>query len=300
MEVHRFQAQISSMIGFVLVFLMNVASYADASIYAQTGCTDKYIAKCFFEKHDNLLGQEFHDFVANEIPLGLSEVVVNKNHVVPTLSHLHRNVTGEGSHRHLHSSITFDLKPKLKPELDARSCEVIVVEKLPSGVFADPFELDHLVQRGVFSDAGVFGDTNLELPSFRSNRSVVEIHMSIASNVLSINKDYLEVNLVVPLHARYPPLGHEFSRVEFGQPDIFMCCNLEGDVHKRRCVSMPDNNILDREASPVMWEIPCGIKKHAEFVSAVTFGFAVLASSIIVLTSIFYSDSQGSDKLKRS
>lgn len=55
----------------------------------------------------------------------------------------------------------------------------------------------------VFSDAAVFGDTNLELPSFRSNRSVVEIHMSVASEVLSRYDNYLQINLEVPLHARY-------------------------------------------------------------------------------------------------
>lgn len=45
----------------------------------------------------------------------------------------------------------------------------------------------------------MFGDTNLELPSFRSNRSVVEIHVKISS------RDYAngEITLKLPLHARY-------------------------------------------------------------------------------------------------
>jgi phosphatidylinositol glycan class X len=33
-------------------------------------------------------------------------------------------------------------------ELLSYSCELIVIERLPSGVFADPFELQHLAQRG--------------------------------------------------------------------------------------------------------------------------------------------------------
>lgn len=56
----------------------------------------------------------------------------------------------------------------------------------------------------VFTDVAVFGDKNLELPSFRSNRTVVEIHMNIASKMLSSHEDDLVVNLEVPLHARYP------------------------------------------------------------------------------------------------
>ncbi|KAL2514519.1 hypothetical protein Fot_28490 [Forsythia ovata] len=85
-------------------------------------------------------------------------------------------------------------------KLSAQSCQVIMVERLPYGVFADPFQLQHLVQRGVFSNAAFLGDTNLELPSFRSNRSVVELHMDMGSNVSSGCKDELEVNLGLPLH----------------------------------------------------------------------------------------------------
>lgn len=61
---------------------------------------------------------------------------------------------------------------------------------------------------------------------------------------------------------------------------------------------MPTNHILDEKTSPVIWEIPCGIKEHAGVVSAVTFGFAIVTALLIVLTSISYSDSEGSNKLK--
>ncbi|KAK6146456.1 hypothetical protein DH2020_020325 [Rehmannia glutinosa] len=292
--------QTNPMIRVVVIFLISLRSSVCASSYEQTCFMDKYMAKKYFEKYDSLIDQEFDNFIANEIPLSLSEVIIDKNHVVPTLSDLHRNVAGEGSHRRLSSSIRFKLQRKLKPKLTAYSCEVIIIERLPSGVFADPFELQHLVQRGVFTDAAVFGDTNLELPSFRSNQSVVEIHMSLASKVFSRYDDDLEVNLDVPLHARYPPLGVGFSRVEFGQPDLFMCCSLEGNVLNRSCLFMPVNHISDKKASPVIWEIPCGIKKHAGIVSAVTFGFAIVAAMLIVLTSICYSDSEGSNKFKLS
>lgn len=108
---------------------------------------DNYIAKSYFNRYDSLIDLEFDYFVANEIPLGLFEVLKDKYHVVPALSGLHRNVNGEGSHRHLSSSIIFKLPLELKTELIAHSCEFIIIERLPSGVFADPFELQHLVQR---------------------------------------------------------------------------------------------------------------------------------------------------------
>lgn len=56
----------------------------------------------------------------------------------------------------------------------------------------------------VFTDVAVFGDTNLELPSFLSNRSVVEVHMKVDIDNLLISKSGLEILLEVPLHARYP------------------------------------------------------------------------------------------------
>ena len=55
----------------------------------------------------------------------------------------------------------------------------------------------------VFTKVAVFGDTNLELPSFRSNRSVVEVHMDAGSNILSDQNNGLEMNIQLPLHARY-------------------------------------------------------------------------------------------------
>ena len=60
----------------------------------------------------------------------------------------------------------------------------------------------------MFTDAAVFGDTNLELPSFRSNQTVVEIHMSIDSIVPLRDEDESEVILKVPLHARYQVSAH--------------------------------------------------------------------------------------------
>ena len=54
----------------------------------------------------------------------------------------------------------------------------------------------------VFNDIAVFGDTNLESPSFLSNRSVVEIHMDVSPDI-STRKNEIDIKLELPLHARY-------------------------------------------------------------------------------------------------
>uniref|UniRef100_A0ACD5VRL3 Uncharacterized protein n=1 Tax=Avena sativa TaxID=4498 RepID=A0ACD5VRL3_AVESA len=123
---------------------------------------------------------------------------------VPALSEVHRQLVGEGSHRRLVYSVKFGTcEDDLVKFLDGYDSNLVIIEKLPSGVFADPFELQHFVERKVFLDVAVFGDTNLELPSALSNRSAVEIHFDLKP---SISMDH---NLVVelPLHARYPGAG---------------------------------------------------------------------------------------------
>lgn len=149
-----------------------------------------------------------------------------KHNFIPKLSLLGRNLIGEGSHRRLTSSIKIKIHQEISSNLPSLSCKAIVIERLPSGVFADPFELQHLTQRGgklhsypstnsctqkdkghhllflfffaVFTDASAFGDTDLESPTIRANRSIIEIHMD-----LNPKNNNWELKIQLPLHARY-------------------------------------------------------------------------------------------------
>ncbi|KAL2538942.1 phosphatidylinositol-glycan biosynthesis class X protein [Forsythia ovata] len=296
MEVQHFQIQLHLATAFGLIFLVMGGTAIPTNNEEQTCCREKYLTNTYFIKHDSLIDSQFEEFIANEIPLGLCKVRQVEPQSVPTLLSVHRNLIGEGSHRQLSSSIRIKMQGESKFKLPAQSCQVIIVERLPSGVFADPFELQHLVQCGVFTDAAVLGDTNLELPSFRSNRSVVELHVQMGSNMLLESKDALEVNLGLPLHARYAPLGHGFSKFELGPPDLFMRCSFKGKAFSGSCLFMTTNHIVDYKAIPVVWEVPCGIKEHVGVVSAVTFLSAMMSSLLIVSTSMYHS--QFSSELK--
>ncbi|KAL2518329.1 hypothetical protein Adt_14576 [Abeliophyllum distichum] len=289
MEVQHFQIQLYLAIRFGLIFLVMSSNAMPTTNEEHTCRGEKYITNTYFKKHDSLIDSQFEEFIKHIISLGLCQVLQDKPQFVPILLAVHRNLIGEGSHRQLSSSIRIKMQGESASKLPAQSCQVIMVERLPSGVFADPFQLQHLVQRGVFSDAAVLGDTNLELPSFRSNRSVVELHMDMGSNTSSGCKDELEVNLGLPLHARYAPLGHGFSKVEFGQPDLFMRCSFEGKAINGSCLFMPINDGVNYTASRVVWEVPCGIEEHAGIVSAVTFLSAIVSALLIVSTSIYHS-----------
>jgi phosphatidylinositol glycan class X len=67
---------------------------------------------------------------------------------VPTVSEMHRQLVGEGSHRRLVYSVKFDnCRDAMAKFLDGHDANLVIIEKLPSGVFADPFELQHFVER---------------------------------------------------------------------------------------------------------------------------------------------------------
>nr|GMD43448.1 phosphatidylinositol-glycan biosynthesis class X protein [Ipomoea batatas] len=256
----------------------------------------KYIADSYFKEHNSLTDSKFEDYIAQEIAYGSCELLEELKVGTKIIS-LHQKLIGEGSHRHLSLSI------RLESLLESKSgsqefCEAIIIERLPSGVFADSFELQHLVQRGVFTEAGVFGDTNLELPSFRSNRSLIEVHLDIGSKLLSRHKDEVEFKIELPLHARYQPLGHGFSRVEFRPPNLFMRCSIERKTMEKCLFPLSYRN-GESKADEVVWEIPCGDKEHAGIVSAITFMSAILSALLIILVSIYYSGSNDCPDLKQ-
>ncbi|PHT93033.1 hypothetical protein T459_00915 [Capsicum annuum] len=300
MELHDLLPQCLAMI-ITVMLIARISSCLDTAGLSEVHAPylDNYVAKSYFSKHDNLIDSKFEDFIAHDILSSGCISLQGNVEFPPKLTFLHRKLIGEGSHRRLSSS----LRLKMSSESFSRSSksfEVIIVERLPSGVFADPFELQHLVQRGVFTDATVFGDTNLELPSFLSNRSLVEVHLEVNSNLTTQWKHELELNMELPLHSRYQPLGHGFSRVEFASPDLFLRCNVEGKQHDTSCLfALDEQNAESNDGHPV-WAVPCGNRAHTEIVSAFTFISAVVSAILIIIASIRYSDSTASNVLKQS
>ncbi|KAJ6701376.1 PHOSPHATIDYLINOSITOL-GLYCAN BIOSYNTHESIS CLASS X PROTEIN [Salix koriyanagi] len=226
--------------------------------------------KSYFEKYDSLLETNFQNFTANELLSSPCKLLPdNLNHLLRVSVPWH-NLRGEGSHRHISSTIRFHMQPYSMSQLHIPFCKVIITERLPSGVFADPFELQHLRERGVFTDIAVFGDTNLELPSVLSNQLAVEIHMRVGCTSLLGHK--LEISVDLPLHARYPPLDDSgYSKVKFGEPDLFLSCSMEGNGENESCLLLPTNDMAGPRTADVVWRIPSGTRAHTGIVSAVNY-----------------------------
>ncbi|KAE8657236.1 Syntaxin/t-SNARE family protein [Hibiscus syriacus] len=257
---------------------------------SQNSDDGKYIMRSYFDNHENLHDSSFENFMTRELSSSLCIVNPENQNRGVRLSVRELSLNGEGSHRQLSLSIRLQTGEESIPELPPHKCEVIVIQRLPLGVFADPFELQNLHKRMGLKNVAVFGDTNLELPSFRSNRSAVEIHIDAGSDILFMQSSGMEINILLPLHARYQPLDESgYSIIQIGEPDMLMRCNIEGKQDKQSCLFMSLEDSAKSRISTVEWKIPAGMKAHTGFVSVVTFITASLSTVSIVYTSMFWS-----------
>ncbi|KAH7688528.1 Glycosylphosphatidylinositol-mannosyltransferase I PIG-X/PBN1 protein [Dioscorea alata] len=269
--------------------LKNDVKRSHSNIVIELPCSQKYLTGYFYEKRGQILESDFHGLAEEVGSDELSESLVHSLKDVFGFSELNRHLIGEGSHRHLVTNFKLNIKPDDMSWLNNHYCDVVVIERLPIGVFADPFELQHLVEHQVFLDVAVFGDTNLELPSALSNKSVVEVHMNTTHNVLSRQS---EITMELPLHARYPPLDVAgYSKIEFGQPDLLMRCKpqvTQLDFCSWILTSWND----DTHKNGIFWLVPCGNKEHTTLVSSITFISALVSALLIVLSVICRSTNE--------
>ncbi|XP_076936736.1 uncharacterized protein LOC143604010 [Bidens hawaiensis] len=284
----EYQLLLHLRLGIILSVLAGITycKHTPASLFSELFGSHTYITEAYFQKHDTLIDRVFQDFISSEV----SHAFCDKESFMLKLSVTQRRLVGEGSHRRLTSSVEIVFQPEVISKFHAHSCEAIVIERLPSGVFADPFELQHLTER-VFSGASAFGDTDLELPTVRANRSVVEVHMDLSSDSLSRNKNGWELNIEIPLHARYAPLGnHGYTRVELASPDLFVHCIVKGDPLNQSCIFSSTNEGVRSSSPVIVWEVPSGIVEHTKIVSVVTFISAVLGALSIFIACVYYSE----------
>ncbi|CAI8619232.1 unnamed protein product [Vicia faba] len=247
----------------------------------------------YYDRHTSLHDSDYENFMSQEIESGLCQVLPENHNSSLRWSVIRRHLVGEGSHRRVSTLIKLQTQ-----QLLSCSCELILIERLPSGVFADPFELQSLAQRGVYDDIAVFGDTNLELPSFLSNRSAVEIHLQVDLNTLLQPTD---ISIELPLHARYQPLNESgYSIVEFSAPDTLLRCRMKEELENSNCLFKLINDDANLYDAALVWRIPSGKMAHSHLVSIVTFLTAFLSTLVVMVTSLHYFNSRVSKDLKQS
>lgn len=73
----------------------------------------------------------------------------------------------------------------------------------------------------------------MELPSFLSNRTLVEVHMFFSPRTQLEQKNGLEIKVEVPVHARYQVSLKELSFSPFTSNRIFSRKNRSGAIINR-------------------------------------------------------------------
>lgn len=277
---------ISLLLGISFIFYPVFGSCLDGISHASK--VGRYIMESYYGKHESFIDSLFDDFLTQDLPVNICQVLPCDLNTVLSLSILLK-IKGEGSHRQLSSTIKFNIKKPI-PHVHTHHCKIIIIERLLSGVFADPFELEHLLHRAVFSDVAVFGDTNLELPSVLSNLSVVEVHKDVGLNIFSHNKNLLEFSIDLPLHSRYPPLDESgYVEVRLKAPDLFLQCSIQEKPHNRSCLFKLQS---DDAKADLTWSIPAGKRSNAKIVGVVTF-----VSAFLSVLSIIFSTQVGQHKV---
>lgn len=78
--------------------------------------------------------------------------------------------------------------------------------------------------------------------------------------------------------------------IEFGTPDVVISCSTKEMVKKQSCFFKATSDDTNINGDDIVWRIPCGRKAHAQLVSALTFMAALLATLVIVCTSLSHSN----------
>ncbi|XP_022156040.1 phosphatidylinositol-glycan biosynthesis class X protein isoform X2 [Momordica charantia] len=268
-------------LGISLIFYPIFGACLDGSSHSSK--VGRYIMESYYEKYESFVDSLLDDFLTRELPVNKCDVLPRDLNTVLSLSVLWK-IKGEGSHRQLSSMVKFNIVKSIS-QVPTHHCKIIIIEQLPSGVFTDPFELEHLLHCAVFSDVTVFGDTNLELPSVLSNRSVVEVHKDVGPNILSHNNNLLHFAIDLPLHSRYPPLDESgYVQVRLKAPDLFLQCSIQERSHNRSCLFKFQT---DGTEADLTWSIPAGKRSDSRVISVVTFISALLSVlSIIISTQV--------------
>ncbi|CAK9219279.1 unnamed protein product [Sphagnum troendelagicum] len=199
------------------------------------------------------------------------------------LQDVERILVGNGAHRTLQSVVTVALHSGRTIESQQPHCYLRILERLPTGVFADQYELQGLRRRGVVKEAFVYGDKNLEQPALLSAQSIVDVHVTLLKEQSKQSSQVpllLQAKVSVPLHARYPPLSVEsHSVVRIPLPHIFVACKqagvqdssaLDETVGDWRPVLLGAITTSTNSSKVVEWMVPAGKPAQFEVVARYT------------------------------
>ena len=188
-----------------------------------------------------------------------------------------------------HGHITYTVS--LTSVMDLAACNLTVLQLLPAGIYADPYELENVVTtshevRGNalhLSSFKVFGVVDVEKIESDCSQTLLSVSAWHAASQTQGESCTAQshVRLTVPLHARYPPPTEArtsgFATQLFGglhqynitQP-VFQIERAEQSGPRRTCYSSPIQEASTNAQQTLHWTVPTGGMWHMQVVEIVT------------------------------
>ncbi|CAL1528821.1 unnamed protein product [Lymnaea stagnalis] len=214
--------------------------------------------------------------------------------------HMDRSLIGQGFHRDLNTYIVLD--KDLRGLYTSPECSLLLIETLPAGVYADPFQLSSMVPFGG-PKIRLDGAVNIEAAEFMSKSHELYIFVNVNLYAVDTMTEQTVINISFPIHARYhkpssdPNVSH--STVTIFHPSLYSNCSKSDAGSFLSAPCDVSSNLLCRweqlsyicSAAPLELMIPVGMARDKPIVILVTLLVTATICSLLIKF-IWESDSQ--------
>ncbi|KAH9519795.1 hypothetical protein Btru_070933 [Bulinus truncatus] len=204
---------------------------------------------------------------------------------------LKRSLLGHGFHRDLVTTIV--ISPNVRKSHSMPQCCILMVESLPPGVYADPYQLNSLKPFGgpqVVFDRPV----NIEAAEFMSSSHELYIYLNVSEHSMETSSGNTVINVSYPIHARYHRPSKDIDvthvTVTLLHPTFYSNCSQSDQVshitapcdvsNTTFCHWMPLTYLSS--SAPLTLQVPVGQESHKPLVIVVTLLVSITVSALLV------------------
>ena len=199
-----------------------------------------------------------------------------------------------------HGEITYTVD--LPQDMTFDTCNFTVLQLLPAGLFADPYELQNLVttimqwgKSKLLSSFKVFGVVDVEKIETDCSQTLLSVSVRYAASQTQLPScnAHMQIRLTVPLHARYPAphmsdpsglstfLWSGLHHYNITTPLFIVEIASESDATPQ-CFSTPAQQTSKDSQQFLDWAVPTGGMWHMPLVEIITVLTAVCSLCVLL------------------
>lgn len=205
--------------------------------------------------------------------------------------HMERSLIGQGFHRNLETSIVLD--KDLRELYSSAQCSLLLIESLPAGVYADPFQLSSMGPvKG--SEIRLDGVVNIEAAEFMSKLHELYVFINVSLYAADTKTEQTDINISFPIHARYhkpssdPNVSH--SKATIFHPGLYSnCSKSDGGSFVTAPCNVSSKFLCQWEqvpyicsGAPLQLIIPVGMERDKPIVIMVTLLVSITVCSLLL------------------